>query len=207
MALTRKFLASKGIDADVIDEIITAHTETISGLKDELDKANAYKEKAEKLDSVEKELKDLKAEVAKNGGKDYDALKKEYDDYKAEVAKKETKAAREKAVKAYLKEKNITDDGNLEIFMRGSRDEIDAVELDKDGKIKNTKPFDDLIAGTYAKLVESSQRKGADTSNPPAGAGGGAKKTREEILKIKDTFERQQAIADNPEVFGIKGGE
>ena len=49
MALTRKFLASKGIDADVIDEIITAHTETISGLKDELDKANAFKAKAEKL--------------------------------------------------------------------------------------------------------------------------------------------------------------
>lgn len=201
--LTRKFLASKGIEADVIDEIIQAHVETVNSLKDKLDEAEKYKAKADKYDEAEDELKNLRAEIAKNSDKDYDALKKEYDDYKAEVAKKETKVAREKAVKAYLKEKNITDEGNLEIFMRGSRDEIEAVELDKDGKIKNTKPFDELIAGTYAKFVESSQRKGTTTPNPPSGAGGGTKMTKEEIMKIRDASERQKAIADNHELFGF----
>ena len=37
MALTRKFLASKGIDEDVAEEIVKAHLETVSGLKDELE--------------------------------------------------------------------------------------------------------------------------------------------------------------------------
>ena len=102
--LTRKFLASKGIEADVIDEIIAAHTETTSALKDKLDEAEKYKAKAEKYDEAEKELNDLKAEVAKNGDKDYDALKKEFEDYKAEVANKETRTAKENAYKEILKD-------------------------------------------------------------------------------------------------------
>ncbi len=201
MSLTRKFLASKGIDADVIDEIIQAHVETVNSLKDKLDEAEKYKAKADKYDDAEEELTKLKEEVAKNSDKDYEALKKEYDDFKADVERKETKVATEKAVKAYLKEKNITDEGNLEIFMRGSRDEIEAAELTNDGKIKDTKPFDDLIAGTYAKFVESSQQKGADTPRPPHSTGG-TKMTKEEIMKIKDHSERQKAIAENHELFG-----
>lgn len=199
MALSRKFLASKGIEADVIEEIITAHTDTVNALKDKLDEAEKYKAKAEKYDETQKELESLKEEATKNG--DYEALKQEYEAFKADVAKKETKAAREQAVKAYLKEKNITDEGNLEIFMRGSRDEIEAAELTKDGKIKDTKPFDDLIAGTYSKFVESSQQKGANTATPPAGNGGGTAKTKDEIMKIKDSAERQKAIAENLNLF------
>ena len=37
--------------------------------------------------------------------------------------------------------------------------------------------------------------------DPPGGGGTG--KTRDEIMAIKDTAERQQAIADNPELFGL----
>ena len=60
MSLTRKWLASKGIEADVIDEIIAAHTETISGLKDSLDEAKKYEAKAKQYDEAKKELDDLK---------------------------------------------------------------------------------------------------------------------------------------------------
>ena len=56
MALTRKFLAALGIDNDKVDEIIQAHTDTVNGLKDEIEK---YKADAEKLPAVEKELKEL----------------------------------------------------------------------------------------------------------------------------------------------------
>ena len=60
MALTRKFLASKGIEADVIDEIIEAHTETVNGLKDRIDEAEKYKAQADKVPDLEKRLKTLK---------------------------------------------------------------------------------------------------------------------------------------------------
>ena len=58
MALSRKFLSALGIEADKIDEIINAHTETVDGLKDELSKA---KTEAGKLPAIRKELEDLKA--------------------------------------------------------------------------------------------------------------------------------------------------
>ena len=204
MSLTRKFLASKGIDADVIDEIITAHTETISGLKDELDKSKDFKAKAEKFDDVQKELNDLKAEVAKNGGKSYEALKKEFDDYKADVAKKEARTAKETAYKGLLKDAGVPEK-HWDKILKYS--DVDGVELDEKGQIKTRSELLKTVKEEWGDHIETKGQSGAQTATPPAGAGGGAKKTREEILKIKDTFERQKAIADNPEVFGIKGGE
>jgi hypothetical protein len=63
MALTRKFLKAMGIDEEKIDEIITAHSDTVNGLKDERDK---YKDAAEKLPSVQKELDELKDKDGKD---------------------------------------------------------------------------------------------------------------------------------------------
>ena len=57
MALTRKFLSALGIEAEKIDEIIDAHTDTVNALKEERDK---YKASHEALQGVQKELDDLK---------------------------------------------------------------------------------------------------------------------------------------------------
>lgn len=198
MALTRKFLASKGIDASVIDEIITAHTETVSGLKDELDKANSYKEKAEKLDSVQKELNDLKSEVAKNGGKSYEALKKEFDDYKADVAKKEARSLKEAAYKEVLKDAGIPEKHWAKILKYS---DVDGVELDDKGQINTKSDVLKSIKEEWSDHIETKGQNGAQTSNPPAGNGGGSAKTKDEIMKIKDSAERQKAIAENLSLF------
>lgn len=190
MALTRKFLASKGIEASVIDEIITAHTETVSGLKDELDKANAFKAKAEKLDAVQKELDDLKAEVAKNGGKSYEALKKEFDDFKADVAKKETRSLKEAAYKEVLKDAGIPEKHWAKILKYS---DVDGVELDDKGQIKTKSEVLKSVKEEWSDHIETKGQSGAQTSKPPAGNGGGTAKTKEEILKIKDADERQAA--------------
>ena len=95
MALTRRFLSALGIEADKIDEIITAHTDSIEGLKEQRDK---YKADADKLPEVQKELDDLKKQ---GNGEDweskYNELKTEYDQYKTDIEVKETKTAKEKA--------------------------------------------------------------------------------------------------------------
>ena len=67
MALTRKYLSALGIEAEKIDEIISAHTETVDGLKDEIAK---YKGDAEKLPAVQKELDELKKATDEKDGKD-----------------------------------------------------------------------------------------------------------------------------------------
>lgn len=199
MALTRKFLASKGIEADVIDEIITAHTETISGLKDSLDELKKYEADAQKYAETKKELDELKSEVAKNSDKDYDKLQKEFDAYKAEVEGKETRNAKESAFKAILKDIGIPEKHYAKILKYS---DIDGIQLDDDGKIVDAKELRKTIKDDWSDHIETVQQSGANPSNPPSNIGGGGK-TKEEIMQIKDTIERQKAIAENHEVFGF----
>lgn len=196
MALTRKLLKGMGLTDEQVDTIIEAHTETVDGLK-------AYKADAERLKDVEKELDELKAK-GDGGWKDkHDRLKKEFDDYKTAQTAKETRAAKEKAVRAYYESKKITGK-SLEIAMKGSADEINAVELDETGAIKDAGALDALVGGTFAGLVSTTTTEGANTATPPAG-NGGAYKNKAEIMAITDRAERRKAMAENPSLFGLKG--
>ena len=198
MALTRRALKAMGIEDEKIDEIITMHTETVEGLKAD---AAKYKADAEQLPKVQRELDALKA--AGDGGLQdkYDRVKKEFDDYKTEVSAKETKAAKEKAVRAYYESKGITGK-SLDIAIRGSGAEIDALDLDGD-KIKDTSALDELVKGTFSGLVSTTETRGAQTSNPPANNNGGAM-TKADIYKkdehgryVLSAAERQKALMDN----------
>ena len=163
MALTRKLLKGMGLTDEQVDTIIEAHTDTVDGLKADVSK---YKSDAEKLAGVEKELNDLKA-MGDGGYKEkYEKEHKDFEDYKADITAKESKAAKEKAVRAYFESKNITG-SNLDLAMRGCGEEMAALEMDGD-KIKDTKSLDALVDGTYKGLVSTTQTKGANPANPPA---------------------------------------
>lgn len=194
MALTRRALKAMGIEEEKVDEIIAMHTETVEGLKADIVK---YKEDAEKLPTVQKELDALK--TAGDGGlqERFDALQREYDEFKGEVTAKEAKTAKESAVRAYYESKGITGKA-LDIAMRGSAQEIDAIEMDGD-KIKDSSALDSLVSGVFSGLVSRVEVQGANTSNPPAN--NGVVKTKEQIMGIKDTAERQRAIAQNLTLF------
>ena len=198
MALTRRLLKGMGLTDEQMDTIIEAHTDTVDGLKADLAK---YKTDAEQLPKVQRELDTLKA--AGDGGyqEKYEKVKKDFDDYKAEVSTKETRAAKEKAARAYYESKGITGK-SLDIAIRGSGAEIDALELE-DGKIKDVKALDELISGTFAGLVSTTETRGANTSNPPANNNGGAM-TKADIYKkdehgryVLSAAERQKALMEN----------
>ena len=162
MALTRRALKAMGIDEEKIDEIIAMHTETVDGLKADIER---YKTDAEKLPEIQKELDALKA-AGDNGLQDkFDALKREYDAYKNEITQEKAKTAKEAAVKTYYESKGITGKA-LEIAMRGSGAEIAALEMDGD-KIKDTKALDNLVSGVYADLVQKTEVRGQTGGNPP----------------------------------------
>lgn len=196
--LTRKSLKAMGLTDEQVDSIVEMHTETVDGLKEKL---KAAEDKAKTADDLQKQLDGLKA----NGGEDYKAraekAEKELKDYKAEVAAKETKAAKEKAVKAYFEAKNITGN-NLAIAMRGAKDEISGIELDDKGGIKDSKSLDALVDGEFASLVVKSSARGATTATPP-GSKSGAPMTRADVYarddkgRFKlDASQRQDALAE-----------
>ena len=200
MALTRKYLKAMGIEDEKIDQIIDAHTETVNGLKDDIAK---YKGDAEKLPAVQKELDDLKAKGDDGWKEKHDAVKKEFGDYKASIEAKETRAAKEKAVKAYFESKQI-EGANLNLALRSCAAEIDAVELDGE-KIKDTKSLDALIKGDLASLVAKPGVR-VDMGNR-LNNNGGKPLTREDIIAIKDGSARRKAMAENPELFGLSAAK
>ena len=195
MALTRKLLKGMGLTDEQVDTIIEAHTDTVDGLKADVSK---YKTDAEKLSDVQKELDDLKAKGDDGWKEKHDKLKGEFEKYKGDIEAKETKANKEKAVRAFYESKGITGK-NLEIAMRGSRAEIDGIELDGD-KIKDNSALDALVKGDFSSLVATTTTKGANTANPPANNGGSVK-TKEEIYKMENgryvlsASERQAELA------------
>ena len=208
MALTRRALKAMGIDEEKIDEIISMHTETVSGLKDQIDTLKADAGSAEetktKLADLQKKLDKANAdlEAAKNNGLQgkYDSLKKEFEDYKAGVTAKEAKSAKEAAARAYYESKGITGKA-LDIAMRGSGAEIEALELDGD-KIKDAAALEALVNGDFSGLVSTTTTTGANTATPPANTVGGM--SRADIYKKDDkgryvmsTAERQKAIAES----------
>ena len=163
MSITRKLLKGMGLTDEQVDTIIEAHTDTVDGLKADVSK---YKSDAEKLSGVQKELDDLKA--AGDGGykEKYENEHSAFEAFKSDITAKETKAAKEKAVRAYFESKNITG-ANLDLAMRGCGTEMAALEMDGE-KIKDTKSLDALLTGTYKGLISTTRTEGANPANPPA---------------------------------------
>lgn len=200
MALTRKFLSALGIEQDKIDEIITAHTETVDALKHERD---TYKADAEKLPGVQAELDGLKANAAKDGGKDpwkvkYDALKEEFTDYKKDIEAKETTAKKSDALRALLKEVGIREK-RIDAVLRVS--DLDSIELDENGAIVGAGKLKKSIAEEWEDFIDTTEQKGVQTVNPPTGKGKGKTMSKDEIMAIRDPVQRQNAIAENLDLF------
>lgn len=205
MSITRKQLSAMGLEANQIDQIIEGHTETVSGLQDELAQAKAdadkYKAEASKVAGLQKELETAKkeAETAKDRGAEYDKLKQEYEDYKAEQVKKERDAVKAEKFRELLKDIGLSEKG---IQMALKWQGVDGVEIDEDGKITNAKDLRKSAKEDWAEYITETKEEGAGVSNPPAN-GAKSTMTREEIFAIKDRNERQKAIDENSSLFGF----
>ena len=200
MALTRKFLTALGIEADKIDEIITAHSETVDALKEQRDQ---YKADAEKVGTLTEECNKLKEQVKNDKTEVYkaelDKVKEDFKQYKADVEGKEVKANKAKAYKELLKEVGVSEkrfDAILKLT------DLSKIEFDDENKVKDADKVKDSIKSEWSDFISTTNTKGADTKNPPSNTGGGAK-TKEKIMAIKDSAERQAAIIENHELFGI----
>lgn len=176
MALTRKFLAALGIEAEKIDEIIEAHTDTVTALKKERD---TYKQDAEKLPEVQKELDDLKEAAEKNKNNPYKAqyedLKTEYDKYKQDMeaekkASKQRDAYRALLVKAGISEKRL--DSILKVS------DTSVIDFDDKGEVKDADKHLENCKKEWADFIVTKKQEGAETPTPPAGEGGGNAKSR-----------------------------
>ena len=161
MALTRKLLKGMGLTEEQVDTIIEAHSETVDGLKEDI---NKYKSNAEKLPTVQRELDDLKA--AGDGGykQKYEDEKKAFEDYKTAQTAKETKQAKEKAYTEFLKSVGVSEKRIPSII---KVTDLNAVELEGD-KVKDADKLTETVKTEWADFIETSNTDGANTNTPPA---------------------------------------
>ena len=174
MALTRKFLSALGIEEEKAEQIITAHVDTVDQIKADRDK---YKEDAEKLPAIQKELDKLKEaekKAAENGDKDpykvkYDAIKEEFENYKKDIADKEIKAKKTDAYKKLLKEAGVSEK-RIEAVLKVS--DIDGIEFDDEGKVKDSETLTKNIKEEWSDFIQTSSTAGANVANPPSQSSG-----------------------------------
>lgn len=198
-------MALKRSDLNKILNAFKTEDETLEGsTKALLDLFHAeIDSEKDKYDELSKQFEDYKGshkdsgENAEEWKSKYEKERDEFKAYKAEQTAKADKAAKADKYKALLKEAGISDkrfDAILKIT------DLDSVKL-KDGEIEDKDKLKETIKNDWADFITKQEQGGANTPNPANNSGN--KMTKEDIVKIKDATERQQAIADNHELFGF----
>lgn len=169
---------------DKVNQLQTLHHEIVNGLMDEKDEAIQRAEKAEKA-----------AESAKA---EKEAAEKSLTDYKAQQTQKDTHAAKEAKFRELLKSAGVLDK-YADRVVRLSGEDIDKLELDDKGEVKDAKKHADSLKADWSDFVGTTTTTGAKVDTPPTNTG--SKMTKDQIFAIKDAGERQAAIAANADLF------
>lgn len=210
MAFKRNDLVGLGIEPDKIQILIDWHMETVNALQAKIDESKGNSgELAKAKAELEQAKKDLKAANDKVTAYEKDDYKGKYESEKAareklesDIANKETNAKKDNALKALLKDKKYSDEAAKLIVRKGGY--TDKIELDENGGVKNADSILGDVQNDFSMFTPKISNQVVNPAAPPANSGGAKKPTKEEIMNIKNTEERQRAMAQNMELFGIK---
>lgn len=192
--VVRKHVNDEGsIPAESIPALVQSIQKTVGESFVSVDRYNAKKQQAEELQTKLDETDGLQGK--------YDKLKTEYDAYKNEQEAKETRIAKESAYKETVLKPLGIPEKRWGVILKTTN--LDDLKLDKDGKLSNVEELLKQAKDEWSDFITTVKETGVPSANPPANNGGKTVKTKEEIMNIKDTTERQKAIAENHELFGF----
>lgn len=193
MALTNAMLKAMGIEQDQRDQIMTAHQEVLESIKTERDE---LRDTAARVPSLEKEIEDLKAaQPTDDWEAKYSELHREFDDYKAQMANEQADREKAQLYRAMLRDAGI-DEKRIDPIMKVT--DLAKISV-SDGAISDAETVMKAITDEWGGFIAQTSVQGASVEEPPSNVG--TKMTRDEIMGIKDTRERQQAIAENLDQF------
>lgn len=193
MAFTRNFLKSTGLTDDQITAVIEEHTAVTDALKKERD---GYKEQAEKAADLQKQLDDIaKGEDFKAK---YEEEHKAFEDFKKKT-ESDAEAARVRTAYRKLLAGEGIGEKRLDSIIKVT--DLSKLKLDKDGNLEKIDELKKAINDEWGEFKTTVTEKGAVVEKPLQT--GKSTMTKEQIYAIKDTHARQQAIAENHELFGF----
>lgn len=183
MALTRKMLKAMGIEEDVIEQIIDAHTESVDALKKQRDGFKAEAEKAgeltDELEKVRKQLKEAEEsteydelETKYNAEhkeleklqKANEKLQNEFDKYKEQTEATENKRVKTDAYRSLLEKAGVAQK-YVGAVLRIA--DLEKLELDEEGNVKDADEMVKKVQEEYPEFVTKTETKGANPENPP----------------------------------------
>lgn len=195
----KALLSDNGMPIDNLEstalEICGRHKADLDSIMEERDN---FKKSAEELSSVQAELDSLKKDPYEVK---YKALKEEYEQYKQDQTAKETRAVKEKAYREMLKEIGVSEK-RIDAVIKVT--DIDGIELDKDGAIKEADKAKENAKTEWADFIQTATEKGAVITSPPVNNGNKKETPMSDIYKkdehgryVLTAEQRQKAIMDN----------
>lgn len=196
MALTRKLLKALNVSEEAIEEIITAHTDTVTELKNQLETAQ---DAQRQLETVTKERDEYKRKSEDTtAAQRITDLEQQIAAYKS----RETEAQKKTALTALLESAGIDKRGFARVL---AATDLSGIELGESGEIKDSDKLTERLKTEWADLLVGESSQTAPPATPPNN--GAARMTKEQIMEIKDRGERQKMIAQNLDLFQQTKGE
>lgn len=210
-AIIKKHVDEEGnIPASAINAIVTAIRQAVGN--EYVDKER-YKGKLTEIDTLKEQLATAEDNATTAGKweekyneldgewkKKFDDLSNEYSAYKDEQTAKETKAKKVEAYKGLLRESGLPE----KFFSRAIKGaDIDGIQFDDDGNVKDADALKEAISDEWADCFTETKKRGVKVDTPPANTHGDKRMTIEEIEAIEDTKERQRAMYENRDLYGI----
>ena len=167
LALTRKLLEGMGIEDKQIETIIEAHSETVTALKAERDKA---KETAAKVPDLQKQLEE--AEAASGSGDEWEQKYQDehqaFEDFKAQVETEKAEAAKAKAYREQVLAKAGIGAEYIDDVMGVTK--LDTVKVGEDGAIEGAEELASKAREKWSSFVVKTKTTGSAPATPPKGA-------------------------------------
>ena len=191
----RKIIGEACTD-EIENQLIALHLGVVDPLKDALENAKA---ESAKVADLQKKLDEATADKGK-----FEDMKAKYEKEHSDFEAFKTRTESEKALetvktlyRALLKETKV-DEKRIDSILKVT--DLSQMKVGKDGKLEDAENLTKNIKDEWKEFIVTKGTKGADVDTPPENSGKAM--TREDIMKIKDTTERQKAIAENLSVFG-----
>lgn len=202
----KAILSSHNMPVDDLDaaaeDICARHSADLDSIKEERDnlrtERDGFKKDAETLATVQKELDELKNKPDDGYKAKYEKERDDFSKYKAEVESEKALNRKKDALREIAKDAGLSEAGIAKVL---KYHDYEKFELDETGAPKEKASVLKAIKEEWPEYITTTGAKGANTATPPGSAGAG-KKTKEEILAIKDPAERQAAMVENHELFG-----
>ena len=156
----------------------------------------------EETDALQNQLDEKDAAIAKaekerdaaNSGKQ--TAEKALTDYKTQQTAKESRAAKESKFREQLKAAGVLEK-YFDRIVRLSGEDIDKMELDSKGNVKNADKLAESLKTDWSDYVGSTSTKGAQVDNPPANYAG----TTPEDFKKMNLDDRIKLKNSDPELY------